>query len=46
MLITPREGLWEVTCGITRGMKKKKKPKQRESNTIKNLVITLIDVRI
>ena len=34
-------------CGITRGMKKKKKkPKQRESNTIKNLVITLIDVRI
>ena len=20
MLITPREGLWEVTCGITRGM--------------------------
>lgn len=25
MLITPREGLWEVTCGITRGMKKKKK---------------------
>ena len=45
MLITPREGLWEVTCGFTRGMKKKK-PKQRESNTIKNLVITLIDVRI
>lgn len=44
MLITPREGLWEVTCGITRGMKKN--PKQRESNTIKNLVITLIDVRI
>ena len=29
MLITPREGLWEVTCGITRGMKKKKKTKAK-----------------
>lgn len=29
MLITPREGLWEVTCGITRGMKKKKTKAKR-----------------
>ena len=29
MLRTPREGLWEVTCGITRGMKKKKKKKKK-----------------
>ena len=31
MLITPGEGLWEVTCGITRGMKKKKKKKKNQS---------------
>lgn len=33
MLITPREGLWEVTCGITRGMKKKKKNQSKENQT-------------
>lgn len=32
MLITPREGLWEVTCGITRGMKKKTKAKRIKHN--------------
>lgn len=31
MLITPREGLWEFTCGITRGMKKKNQSKENQT---------------
>lgn len=37
MLITPREGLWEVTCGITRGMKKKKNQSKENQTQLKIL---------